>query len=96
MNRLLIGILDIINKLLAILMIVSSTVEGYFGDVWPYIGKGYVEPRSILGAVVGLIFGLALAGIVSGFLAAIITIARELGAMRELLAMRVWTTPPPH
>ena len=95
MNRLLIAILDIINKVVALLLILSGTIEGWYGDVWPYIGQGYVEPRSILGAVVGLAVGLAFAGLVSGFLAAIITIARELLAIRELLAVRVWTPPPP-
>lgn len=94
-NRLLITILDIINKLLALFLIVSSTVAGYYGTAWPYIGQGYIEPRSILGAVIGVVVGLALAGIFSGFLAAVITIARELIALRELMAVRVLTPPPP-
>ncbi len=95
MNRLLIAVLDIINKLLALFLILSTTVAGYYGTVWPYIGEGYVEPRSILGAVIGFLAGLALAGIFSGFLAAIITVARELTALRELIAVRVLTPPPP-
>ncbi len=95
MNRLLIAVLDIINKLLALFLIISSAIAGYFGSAWPYIGEGYVEPRSILGAVIGVIVGLALAGVFSGFLAAIITIARELTALRELMAVRVLTPPPP-
>ncbi len=95
MNRLLIAVLDIINKLLALFLIVSSTIAGYYGNVWPYIGEGYVAPRSILGAVIGAIVGVALAGVFSGFLAAIITIARELTALRELMAVRVLTPPPP-
>ncbi|HEX7967855.1 MAG TPA: hypothetical protein VF502_06520 [Stellaceae bacterium] len=95
LNRLLIAILDVINKLLALFLILSSTAAGYYGNAWPYIGEGYVEPRSILGAVIGFLVGLALAGIFSGFLAAIITIARELTALRELMAVRVLTPPPP-
>ena len=95
MNRLLIAVLDVINKVVALLFILLGTVEGWYGDVWPYIGQGYVEPRSVLGALIGSVVGLVLAGVVSGFLAAIITIARSLVAMHELLAVRVWTPPPP-
>ncbi|HEX9489845.1 MAG TPA: hypothetical protein VF930_06140 [Stellaceae bacterium] len=95
MNRLLIGTLDITNKIIALLLIVFGMIEGWYGDVWPYIGQGYVEARSILGAIIGLVVGLVLAGLVSGFLAAIITIARELISIHELLAVRVWTPPPP-
>jgi hypothetical protein len=95
MNRLLIAILDVINKAVALLLVLSGIVEGWYGDVWPYIGQGYVEPRSILAALIGLVVGLVLAGLVSGFLAAIITIARSLLAMHDLLAVRVWTPPPP-
>jgi hypothetical protein len=94
MNRLLIGILDIVNKLIAISIIVSSTVEGYFGDFSAYVGPTYL-PYRILWAVVGFVIGLVLAGIVSGLLAAIITIAREMAALREMVSVRVWTTPPP-
>lgn len=53
------------------------------------------SPRSILGALIGVVVGLVLAGLVSGFIAAIITIARSLAAVHELLAVRVWTPPPP-
>jgi hypothetical protein len=96
MNRLLIGILDVINKLLALFIIVSATVEGWRGD---FLGSFYVTPataaQQVLWAIIGFIIGLALAGIFSGFIAAIVTIARELTAIRELLAVRVWTNPPP-
>jgi hypothetical protein len=96
MNRLLIGILDIVNKVLALFIIVSATVEGYRGD---FAGHFYVMPESpaqqVLWAVAGFVIGLALAGMFAGFIAAVITIARELTAMRELLAVRVWTNPPP-
>jgi hypothetical protein len=95
MNRLLIAVLDIVNKLVALLLILLGMVEGWYGDVWPYIGQGYVEPRSILGAASGLVVGLVFAGLVSGFIAAIVTIARSLLAMHDLLAVRVWTPPPP-
>ena len=94
MNRLLIAVLDIVNKLIAISIIVSSTVEGYFGDFSAYVGPTYVSYR-ILWAIVGFVIGLVFAGIVSGLLAAIITIAREMAALRELVSVRVWTAPPP-
>jgi hypothetical protein len=96
MNRLLIAILDIINKLVALLIIISSTVGGYRGD----LAEGYFTPpgslpQQVLWAVIGFIIGLALAGIFSGFIAAVITIAREVTALRELMAVRPWTNPPP-
>jgi hypothetical protein len=96
MNRLLIGILDIVNKLVALLIIISSTVEGYRGD----LAEGYFTVPASAGqqalwTVIGFIIGLALAGIFSGFIAAVVTIARELIALRELMAVRPWTNPPP-
>jgi hypothetical protein len=96
MNRLLIGILDVVNKLFALFIIISATIEGYRGD---YVGRFYPEPvlptQHVLWGVIGFIIGLVLAGAFAGFVAAVITIARELSAMRELLSMRVWTNPPP-
>jgi hypothetical protein len=95
MNRILIAILDIINKLLALFLVVASVVGGYFGDFRGYFSPDYVvQPHSIVGALIGFVVGLALAGIFCGFLATVITIARELIAIRELLAVRVWTAPP--
>jgi hypothetical protein len=96
MNRLLIAILDVINKLLALFIIVSATVEGYRGDFAGYV---YVPPANIteqvLWGIFGFLIGLALAGIFSGFIAAVITIARELMGIREVLTMRAWSNPPP-
>ncbi len=96
MNRLLIGILNVINKLLALFIIISATIEGYRGD---FTGSYFAVPASTaehaLWTVIGFIIGLALAGIFSGFIAAIVTIARELVALRELMAVRAWTNPPP-
>lgn len=94
MNRLLIAILDIMNKVTALFIIAASTVEGYLGDFSAYVGPDYLSYR-ILWAIIGFVIGLALAGLVSGLLAAIITIARELAALRELVSVRVWTAPPP-
>lgn len=94
MNRLLIAILDIMNKVTALFIIAASTVEGYLGDFSSYVGPDYLSYR-ILWAIIGFVIGLALAGLVSGLLAAIITIARELAALRELVSVRVWTAPPP-
>ena len=96
MNRLLIGILDVVNKLLALFIIVSATIEGYLGDFGGYIAVTPAGvPQRALWTVIGFLIGLALAGIFSGFIAAVITIARELVALREMLAVRVWTPPPP-
>jgi hypothetical protein len=95
MNWILITILDVVNKLLAILVVISSTAEGYLGDFRTYVGPTYGVPHSLIGAVVGFILGLALAGVISGLIAAIITIARELTALRELMSVRVFTAPPP-
>lgn len=96
MNRLLIGILDVINKLLALLLIVSSTVYGFYGQFGAYAlpvdeGPGY----RALATVIGFIGGLVLAGIFSGLLAAIVTIAREAAEIRALLAIRPINTALP-
>ena len=96
MNRLLIGILDIVNKVLALFIIVSATVEGYRGNFAGYVEMTPGSPgQQVLWGVIGFVIGLVLAGIFAGFIAAVVTIARELTAMRELLSMRVWTNPPP-
>lgn len=96
MNRLLIGILDVVNKVIALFIIVSSTVEGYLGDFTAYGDfSAYVPqglPYRILWAVIGFVIGLVVAGIVSGLLAAIITIARELTTLRTLVS--VGAAPP--
>jgi hypothetical protein len=88
MNRLLIGILDIVNKLLAILIVVSSTASGYFGQFGPYLatdgGDGDPVYRA-LGALLGFVLGLVVAALVSGVLATIITLSREATAIRELM-----------
>ena len=96
MNRLLIGILDLLNKLLALLIIASSTIEGYRGDLagFIYLPIGGIAER-VVWAICGFIIGLALAGLFSGLLAAIITIARELVALRELLVWRASSTRQP-
>lgn len=99
MNRLLIGILDIINKLLAIFLVVSSTISGYFGEFGGYVGPDAVTDHAgayrALSTVAGFIIGLVLAALVSGFLAAIITISREATAIRALLAARITAIRPP-
>jgi hypothetical protein len=99
MNRLLIGILDIINKLLAIFLIVSSTASGYLGQFGPYLGTdGTADGNGAyraLGAIVGFIVGLVLAALVSGFLATIINISREATAIRELMTARLAAEHPP-
>jgi hypothetical protein len=93
MNWLLITILDVVNKLLALFIIVSSTLSGYVDQFRAYLGPDYTgEPYRILGAIFGFIAGVIAAGIVSGLIAAVITISREMTAMRILLETRA---PPP-
>ncbi len=96
MNRLLIAILDILNKLLAIFVVVSSTVSGYYGEFAPYVepyyhGVGYRALTTLVGFIVGVI----VAALVSGVLATIITICREIIFIRELLYSRP-VFPQPH
>jgi hypothetical protein len=99
MNRLLIGILDFINKLLAIFVIVSSTASGYLGQFGPYLGADAAAEGSgayrALGAVIGFVAGLVVAALVSGFLATIINISREATAIRELMTARLAAERPP-
>jgi hypothetical protein len=88
MNRLLIGVLDILNKLAALLFIVTGALSGYAGQ-YSYIDPtGIPHLQGLVGAVFGLIGGLIVAGLVSGFLATVITISRELTLIRELIAAR--------
>ncbi len=89
-KRLLIGIPDIVNKLVALFVIVSSTLSGYSGDLWDYVGVEYPGTGRQL---IGFIAGLILAALVSGFIAAIIHLAREATTIREILAAR--PSPPP-
>jgi hypothetical protein len=81
MNRLLIGVLDILNKLVALLLIVSGAVSGWYGQYAP-------PDNHVLGAVIGLIGGIVVAGLVSGFVATIITISRELTLIRAIAETR--------
>lgn len=98
MNRALIGILDIVNKVLALFLIASSTISGYYGQFRGYYGYGdseFTNVQRILGTVGGFVLGLVLAGLVSGLVAAIITNCRETTSIRELLAARNLTLHPP-
>jgi hypothetical protein len=94
MNRLLIGILDLLNKLLAIFLVISSTVSGYFGTL-DFLGPVVGGPgQRIVTTLIGLVIGLILAAIVSGVLATIITISREATAIHQLLLARIAAVPP--
>jgi hypothetical protein len=93
MNRLLIGVLDILNKLLAIFIIVSSTISGYLGQFQGYVVEFHGTGQRVVATIIGFVIGLILAAFVSGFLAAIITISREASAIREILLSR--GVPPP-
>jgi hypothetical protein len=93
MNRLLIGTLDILNKLLALFLIVSSTISGYLGEFEGYMVEFHGPGQRAIATIVGFIIGLIAAAFVSGFLAAVITISKEAIAIREILLSR--GVPPP-
>jgi hypothetical protein len=87
MNRLLIGILDLLNKLVAIMVIIVFTAGGYLGNIRDYLP---VHPPpgvsgQVLSTLIGFVAGLVAAALVCGILATFITIARELIAIRENL-----------
>jgi len=88
MNWLLIGILDILNKLLALFLVVSSTVSGYYGHFGSYTVPISDPTDHVLATVLGFVIGIILAALVSGFLAAVITISREMTAIHEILVTR--------
>lgn len=93
MNRLLIGILDILNKLLALFLIVSSTISGYLGQFHGYIVEFHGAGERAVATIIGFVIGLVLAAFVSGFVAAVITISKEAMAIREILLSR-GVSPP--
>lgn len=88
MNWLLIGILDVLNKLIAIFLVISSAVSGYYGEFGTYAVAVTDPAHRALATVVGLCIGIILAALVSGLLAAIITISREMAAIRAILVAR--------
>lgn len=95
MNRLLIGILDLLNKLLALLLIVSGGISGYYGNLGFETRALYDGPGShVVWTLLGLVAGLVLAALVSGVLATIITISREATAIHHFLDARRSTFPP--
>jgi hypothetical protein len=93
MNRLLIGILDLLNKLLAVVLVISSTISGYYGQFGTF-GVVVDDPlHRALATVIGFVIGVVLAALVSGLLATIINISREMTTIRELLRERRVVTP---
>jgi hypothetical protein len=88
MNRLLIGILDFLNKLLAVVLIVSSTISGWYGQFGLYQVVVTDPLHRALATVIGFVIGVVAAAVVSGLLATIITISREMTTIRELLRER--------
>jgi hypothetical protein len=88
MNRLLIGILDFLNKLLAVVLIVSSTASGWYGQFGIYQMAVDDPLHRAIGAAAGFVVGIILAAVVSGLLATIINISREMTTIRELLRER--------
>jgi hypothetical protein len=92
MNRLLIGILDALNKLLAIVIVVSSTVSGYWGHFGTYAVALDDPVQHGIASAIGFVVGVIVAALVSGFLATIINISREMTAIRHLLNERPLAT----
>ena len=92
MNTLLIGILDVLNKLLALVIVVSSTVSGYYGQFGTYSVVLDNPVERALATAVGFILGVIVAALVSGFLATIINISREMTAIRHILNERPFPT----
>jgi hypothetical protein len=88
MNRLLIGILDFLNKLLALVLVVSSTVSGYYGEFGTYAVAVDDPIHRAVATLIGFVIGIMLAALVSGLLAAIINMSREMTMIRELLRER--------
>lgn len=92
MNRLLIGILDFLNKLLAIVLVVSSTISGFYGQFATYAVAIDDPLHRAIATLIGFIIGIVLAALVSGVLATIINISREMTTIRELLRDRQLVT----
>lgn len=92
MNRLLIGILDFLNKLLAVVLVVSSTVSGFYGQFGTYAVAVDDPAHRALATLIGFVIGIVLAALVSGVLATIINISREMTAIREMLRERPLVT----
>lgn len=88
MNRLLIGILDFLNKLLAIVIVASSTVSGFYGQFGGYEVAVDDPLHRGFATLVGFLIGVVVAALVSGLLATIINISREMTTIRELLRER--------
>lgn len=88
MNRLLIGILDFLNKLLAVVLVVSSTVSGFYGQFGAYAVAVDDPLHRALATLIGFVIGIVVAALVSGVLATIINISREMTAIREMLRER--------
>jgi hypothetical protein len=86
MNNFLIGILSLVNQVLAVLLIVGGTLGGIAQPMETYVSLP--QPWSyVLGGAFGLIGGLITAAIVCGTIAAIVTIARELSAIRAHMSV---------
>jgi uncharacterized protein YqgC (DUF456 family) len=97
MNGFLIGILNIVNQLLALFIIVSATIAGAQGQFAAYYGA-YAPTQpwpALVGGILGFIAGLIVAGLVCGFVAAIVTISRELTVIRDHLAYPPVIGAPP-
>jgi hypothetical protein len=88
MNWLLIGILDFLNKLLALIIVVSSAVSGYWGQFGMYQLDVADPLHRAIGTLIGIVVGIIVAALVSGVLATIINISREMTAIRLILNER--------
>jgi hypothetical protein len=86
MNHFLIGVLSLINQILAVLLIIGGTLSGITQPMSAYYSVP--QPWSyLIGGLLGLIGGLIAAAVVCGTIAAIVTMARELSAIRAHMSI---------
>lgn len=70
MNRTLIGVLDSLNTILAVIIIVVCTIAGF--------ATNYMGGSGIVGAILGIIGGVIIAAIFCGLLALLLEIEKHL------------------
>lgn len=95
MNSFLIGILNVVNQVLALFLIILGTITGatrsfdaYYPIAQPWAG--------IVGGILGFLSGIVAAGLVCGLIAAIVSISRELTAIRLEMTVAPPAYPRPY
>ena len=89
MNRVLIGILDLVNKLLALFLVISGIALGYLGDFHAYLRPDLGPTlERIVSTALGFLAGLVSAALVCGVIASQVAAVRELREIRDLMVLR--------